>query len=180
MKFVALLRGINVGGNNPVKMSALKKCFEKEDFTNVQTYIQSGNVIFESPETKLGTLTAKIEKALSKELGYAMRIVLVSHKQLKQIIKNIPRGFGEKPDQYRYDVIFLMPPLTSAKALKEMPIKEGVDQIWAGKGVVYFSRLIKKATQSKLSRIVGTPLYKSMSIRNWNTTSKLLTLIEQK
>lgn len=180
MKYVALLRGINVGGNNSIKMPVLKTYFEKAGFKNIQTYIQSGNVIFESTETDFHSLTGKIEKTLSRELGYPMRIVLVSQRQLKQIIKNIPKGFGAKPDQYRYDVIFLIPPMTSAKAIKEMPIKEGVDEMWAGKGVVYFSRLIKKATQSKLSRIVGTPIYKNMSIRNWNTTSKLLSLIEQK
>jgi uncharacterized protein (DUF1697 family) len=57
-------------------------------------------------------------------------------------------------------------------------IKEGVDQAFAGNGVLYFSRLISKATQSRLARIIGTPVYQSMTIRNWNTTTKLLNMIE--
>ena len=61
-----------------------------------------------------------------------------------------------------------------------MPIKEGVDRIWAGTGVVYFSRLTSRATQSRLSRVASMPIYKQMTIRNWNTTTKLAELVDAK
>ena len=61
--------------------------------------------------------------------------------------------------------------------MKSVTVRRGVDRVFAGEGVLYFSRLISKATQSYLSRIVGTPPYKNMTIRNWNTTTKLLELL---
>ena len=62
--------------------------------------------------------------------------------------------------------------------MKSVLTKQGVDQAHAGTGVLYFSRLISKASQSQLSRLVSLPIYKSMTIRNWNTTTKLLQLLE--
>ena len=62
--------------------------------------------------------------------------------------------------------------------MRYIPLRDGVDQVFAGEGVCYFARLISRATQSYMSRIVGTPNYKSMTIRNWNTTVKLLALMD--
>ena len=71
-----------------------------------------------------------------------------------------------------------MHPLVAATALATVPAKAGVDQVSAGKGVLYFSRLISKATQSRLGRVVVMPIYKSLTIRNWNTTTKLLQMMK--
>lgn len=179
IKYLALLRGINVGGNNIIKMSELKECFEEMGFSEVRTYIQSGNVIFQSEEKSTKRLTDQIEKALSKTFNYQAKVVVISEKQLKQVIEEAPKGFGEKKEKYRYDVIFIKPPMTAKKALKETPVKEGVDHTHAGKHAIYFSRLIAKITSSRISRAVGTPVYQFMTIRNWNTTTKLLKLIEE-
>ena len=62
--------------------------------------------------------------------------------------------------------------------MKSVTTKEGVDQAFAGKGVLYFSRLSSRATQSQLSRIIMLPVYQNMTIRNWNTTTKLLNMLE--
>jgi len=174
---IALLRGINVGGNNILKMSDLKTCFENLGFTNVRTYIQSGNVIFDAMQ-KPQELTRIIEAELTKRYKYKARAVVISAKQLKTAVYRAPKNFGKAPDTYRYDVIFLKPPLTAAEALVEIPVKKGVDEVFEGTDVLYFSRLIKKATQSKLSRVVALPIYQEMTIRNWNTTTKVLSLIE--
>lgn len=173
---LALLRGINVGGNNIIKMTALKEAFEKIGFESVQTYIQSGNVVFAASDTE-ETLEAKIEKALSKAFSYDCRAMVVSKKKLQQIVDEAPRGFGKEPEKYRYDVIFLKKPLTPTKALAASEVREGVDEASAGKHAVYFKRLIAKATHSKLPKIIGKPEYKYMTIRNWNTTAKLLALM---
>ena len=171
---VALLRGINVGGNNLIKMTALKACLEKAGFQKVATYIQSGNVLFASADNDIDLLTQKMEEALSKEFAYKSRVVVVSHKRLREVVKQAPRGFGKKPDEYRYDVIFLKQPLTAVEALKSVKVKDGVDAAYKGKGVLYFSRLISRATESQLSKIVGLPIYQNMTIRNWNTVTKLV------
>jgi uncharacterized protein (DUF1697 family) len=179
-RYLALLRGINVGGKNLIGMPALKECFENHGFSDVATYIQSGNVLFQSTESNLERLTNHIQKALSEEFNYASRVVVVSHEQLKAAVQSAPGGFGTNPAEYRYDVLFLKPPLTADEAMKSITTREGVDEAFAGKGVIYFSRLIARATQSYLSRVVSLPVYQSMTIRNWNTTTKLLALMDAK
>ena len=173
---IALLRGINVGGNNIIKMTYLKTCFEEMGFTNVTTYIQSGNVLFDSQGNNQIQLTQQIEKALSERFDYNSSVVLFSQQDLIQLVNNAPEGFGVFPDEYRYDVIFLKPPLTSEEALSKIKTKEGVDSVTAGDGVLYFSRLSEKSSQSYMSKMIGTAIYKEMTIRNWNTTTKLAKL----
>ncbi len=177
-QYVALLRGINVGGKNLIKMTDLKTSFEGLGFENVSTYIQSGNVLFSAAGSDQAKLTKQIEVSLSKTFRYESRVVIRSLKQMKDIVAHAPKGFGSDLATYRYDVIFLKEPLTAAKAMKSVTTKEGVDQAFAGKGVLYFSRLISKASQSYLARIIGTPVYQSMTIRNWNTTTKLLNIMD--
>jgi len=176
-RYVALLRGINVGGKNLIGMPALKSCFEAQGFADVVTYIQSGNVLFASKE-KGSALVPRIESKLSKEFGYAARVVLRSRPELRRVVDGAPAGFGARPALYRYDVIFLKEPLAASEALESVTAKDGVDQVSSGSGVLYFSRLIEKASQSHLSRLVSKPVYKEMTIRNWNTTAKLLELME--
>jgi uncharacterized protein (DUF1697 family) len=176
--YVALLRGINVGGKNIIRMTDLKGCFERQGYAEVSTYIQSGNVLFCSTDTDVDRLTDAVEQMLSKQFGYTARVVVVSHAALKQVVENAPDGFGTRPAKYRYDVIFLRKPLTAREALKSVTTKEGVDRVDAGKQVLYFSRLVNRASESRMRLIIGTPVYQSMTIRNWNTTVKLLELLE--
>jgi len=178
-QYLALLRGINVGGNNIIKMADLKACFENMGFTDVITYIQSGNVLFRSAEKDKTQLTQKIEQGLSKRFSYKSRLVVVAHKELRKIVDGVPKGFGKGLDKYRCDVIFLKEPLTAREAMKNVSLKEGVDAAHAGKSVLYFSRLISKATQSHITKIIALPMYQNMTIRNWNTTTKLLALMEK-
>jgi uncharacterized protein (DUF1697 family) len=177
--YVALLRGINVGGSNPVGMPALKACFETLGFGSVATYIQSGNVLFTARRSSPLALTRQIETAVSKTFAYESRVVLRSFDQMKAIVDGAPRGFGTHPADYRYDVVFLKHPLTAGEAMKGVTGKPGVDVAFAGDGVLYFSRLLSKASQSRLTRVVGTPAYQNMTIRNWNTTNKLVQLMAQ-
>lgn len=179
IQYLALLRGINVGGKNIIKMTDLKACFESLGFSDVVTYIQSGNVLFKSAEQDKAKLTNRIEKELSKRFEYPSRLVIVTHEELKKTVVNAPRGFGDEPDKFRYDVIFLKEPLTPKEAMKSVSVREGVDAAHAGKRALYFSRLISRASQSYLTKIVGTPVYQSMTIRNWNTTTKMLALMEK-
>ncbi len=179
MQYIALLRGINVGGNNIIKMLDLRKTFEEMGFESVKTYIQSGNVLFETAEIDSIKLEELIEKVLSEKFNYTSKIVIVSEAKLKQIVENAPKDFGVFAQDYRYDVLFLKSPLTPEIALESIAAREGVDTVNTGNGVLYFSRLINKSGQSYLNKVVSTALYKQMTIRNWNTTSKLLALCEK-
>jgi uncharacterized protein (DUF1697 family) len=176
--YVALLRGINVGGKNLIRMPALKACFEANGFEDVVTYIQSGNVLFSAPATPAAELTRRIEAMLAGAFDYVPTVVVRNRKQMRAIVDRAPKGFGSEPTKYRYDVIFLKEPLTARAAIRHVPTNPAVDRGHAGTGVLYFSRLEAKATSSRLNRIVGSPIYPSVTIRNWNTTTKLLSMME--
>ena len=178
-RFVALLRGINVGGKNLIKMADLKACFEEGGFENVATYIASGNVIFESGERSAEKLTKNIEGLLRARFKkYEASVFVRSKAQMRTIMEKAPKGFGSQPARFRSDVLFLKPPFKAAAVVKDVPIKKGVDQVFAGPGVLYHSRLTSKATQSRLGRILYLPVYKSMTIRSWSTTVKLKELMD--
>lgn len=176
--YIVLLRGINVGGKNKVPMAELKLALEEIGFENVLTYIQSGNVILSS-ELSPSATAKKIELMLPKKFKLdsdIIKVLVLSRKQIQEIVKNKPKGFGESPDKFHSDVIFLIG-VESPKAMSVFRPREGVDRVWAGKGVVYSERLSAKRTQSRLNKIIESPLYKSITIRNWNTTTKLLSLL---
>jgi len=172
-RYVALLRGINVGGRNLIRMADLKACFEKHGHEDVVTYIASGNVLFTSGGARRAALERDLEAMLAKRFGYEASVVLRTDKQIGAIVEGAPDGFGSRPDSYRYDVIFLKEPLKAAAAMKVVPTKDGVDEVRAGPGALYFSRLIERASESRLSKLVSLPIYASVTIRNWNTTTEL-------
>ena len=177
MRYVALLRGINVGGNHLIKMVALKACFEAQGLRDVATYIQSGNVVFSAAAARPDGIARRLEAALAATFDCRTSVMLRTEKEMAAIVARAPKGFGAQPETYRYDVVFLNPPLTAAAALADVPTKPGVDDARAGSGVLYFSRLISKASQSRLSRVASLPIYKSMTIRNWRTTTTLLQMM---
>jgi uncharacterized protein (DUF1697 family) len=178
-RYVALLRGINVGGNNLIRMPALKACFEAQGFKEVATYIQSGNVLFSSRGGDHVALTRRIEAELSNAFAYRASVVVRSLEQMQAVVGGAPKGFGTRPTLYRYDVVFLKHTLTAREAFQSVSVNPAVDRVFEGDGVLYSSRLIAKATQSHLNRLVARPAYQQMTIRNWNTTTRLLELMER-
>ena len=176
---VALLRGINVGGKNIVRMADLRAAFEDAGYAAVSTYIQSGNVLFES-ERPPAALEGDIETMLESAFGLSLVVVVRSHRQLRNVVTRAPDGFGATPDVHHSDVIFLKAPLSSRQALRAVELRDGVDRAWPGTGVLYFSRLSERLSQSRMSRIASTPQYQNMTIRNWNTTTKLLSLLDER
>jgi uncharacterized protein (DUF1697 family) len=176
--YVALLRGINVGGANLIPMTALRAAFEALDLVDVGTFIASGNVLFRSGPTDARALASRIEAALSKEFGYAATVVLRSRAQMRTIVRRAPDGFGESPQVYRYDVVFVKEPLVPRQVVTTIRTRDGVDTADAGASVIYFSRLIARASQSHLPKLIAMPVYKQLTIRNWNTTTKLAALLD--
>jgi uncharacterized protein (DUF1697 family) len=176
--YVVLLRGINVGGHNKVPMGALKSCLEEDGFADVRTYIQSGNVIVRSPLAAKAVGT-RIEACLAKQFATDnVRVLVLTRQQLAAVVAKKPKGFGDQPTKYNCDVIFLMG-LAPADVLPVFDPRTGVDTIWPGTGVIYSQRLSAKRTQSRLSKAMSSPAYKSMTIRNWNTTTKLLAMLDE-
>src|SRR5262245_8544037 len=105
-RYLALLRGINVGGRNIIKMSDLRDCFEAAGYGNVATHIQSGNVLFDAGAGAASKLTADIERLLGKRFGYEASVVLRSRAQMRAVVDKAPEGFGSDSNKFGYNVVF--------------------------------------------------------------------------
>ena len=180
MRYVVLLRGINVGGKNIVPMAGLRTSLEEMGFSNVSTYIASGNVILESDKSA-DEIKVQLEKALPERFELdddLIKVLVLTRTQLQAIVDNKPEGFGEQPEKYHSDALFLMG-IDSASVMPLLNPREGVDKVWSGDGVIYSQRLSSQRTKSRLNAIMALPAYKSMTIRNWNTTTKVLELLNR-
>lgn len=172
MKYITLLRGINVGGNNKVPMAELKVCFEKLGLSQVRTYINSGNVLFVSEEEDIQALQARIETGIKETFGFLVRVLVLRDTTLEVIIKHAPNSFGQEPGMYHSDVAFLFSG-DASEYVTEIETNSEVDTVWAGDGVIYYQRLSEKRTKSKMAKMISKPFYKQLTIRNWNTVTKL-------
>lgn len=177
MIYVALLRGINVGGNSKVEMARLKGVFEKIGHVNVSTYINSGNVIFESPDQNGKKLVKKLEGAIEKEFGFNIKVVVKSLKEMEVIFEKLPDSW-KNDTEVKTDVMFLWESVDNKKVLENLIIKPGLDNVVYIKGALLWMVKRKDVTRSGMMRLAGTPLYKQMTIRNCNTFRKLLSLMK--
>ena len=178
VQYLALLRGINVGGKSLVKMADLRGAFESMGLAGVTTYIASGNVLFRAPRQKREELAARIESELTRTFGMELKVVLLTETQLRTVVGDAPRGFGG--ESHLSDVLFVRRPLTVKRAFAAIETRDGVDRAWPGKGVLYFSRLAEQRTRSRLGKVASRPEYKDLTIRSWSTTTKLLALLESR
>jgi uncharacterized protein (DUF1697 family) len=179
MKYVALLRAINVGGNSIIKMQDLKKAFEEAGYTNVITYIQSGNVVFESDQTNVQHIATHLEELLSKAFHYTSKVVIRSQKELQKIIADIPKSWKDGSDIRCY-IAFVREPVTEKEVEKEIEIHEGIDFVETAKGVVYMSTKMEGLTKSRFTKFIGKKTYKEVTMRNLRTSQKILEIMEKK
>ena len=108
MKYIALLRGINVGGNNKVSMAQLKLTFESLGFDNVTTYINSGNVIFDAIDQGASSIIAACESAIEKEFGFHVVCSVLAAKDLKDAVTHAPSWWGaDGNDKHNAFLLFL-------------------------------------------------------------------------
>jgi uncharacterized protein (DUF1697 family) len=177
--YVVLIRGINVGGQNNISMSALKACVEELGHANVSTYLASGNVILDSAESA-GAIAAQIEKALPERFkldSQLIKCLALTSAKFKAMVSGKPDGFGDEPGKYHSDAIFLMG-ISVAGGMEAFDPREDVDGVWPGNSVIYHQRLSAKRTKTRLNKMMGTAAYKSMTIRSWATTTKLVEMLD--
>jgi uncharacterized protein (DUF1697 family) len=167
MKYIALLRGINVGKNRRVGMEKIRAVFELSGCVNVSTYINSGNVIFESalPKDAVGR---RLEKALSDGFGFEIPLLVKTKKEMQNIAKAIPAAWQNDAKQ-RTDVAYLFRNIDSKMILDKLPIKREFVSLCYVKGAVIWNTDRKNLNKSRLNKLIGSELYRSMTIRNVNT-----------
>lgn len=178
MRYIALLRGINVGGNNKVPMGELKQSFLNEGFTHVLTYINSGNVLFETAESDQSKLTASIEAMLEKTFGFPIRTTVISAVNLEAALLRAPAWWGSDPAA-RHNALFVIPPATPQEILNQVgEIRPEYEHIAFSGQIIFWSAAIETIGRTRWAKIVGTKPYQSVTIRNANTTRKLLELAQ--
>jgi uncharacterized protein (DUF1697 family) len=178
MKYVALLRGINVGGNNIIKMEDLRITFEKAGYTNVATFIQSGNVVFDSTSLDKEQITTHIESILSKTFHYSSRVVLRSKKEIYTTLHGVPRDWNSEKDLRCY-ILFVKEPLTANDVASDVELHEGIDFLSVGAGVLYMSTKMEGLTKSKFSKLIGKKVYKEVTTRNYKSARMIFELMEK-
>ncbi len=172
MIYVALLRGINVGGNNKVDMKQLKAAFERAGMTEVSTYINSGNVIFRDDNRLRPELVKALEAEILKVFDLSIKVLLRSFDEMKAINAALPADWTND-DQMKSDVMYLWEEVDLPEVMERLVIKPGIDTVKYVPGAVIWGVARKNVTRSGLMKIVGTDLYKQMTVRNCNTARKL-------
>jgi uncharacterized protein (DUF1697 family) len=176
MVYVAFLRGINVGGNNPVSMARLKATFEDVGFGTVKTYINSGNVVFTARAAKPATLAHRIEKAIEQNLGIAIAVTVRDLASIENLVDSLPAAWVT--DQHmRCDVMFLWDEFDRPSIVKGLPATPAIEDLRYSAGAVIWRIDRANAAKTRMTKLIGTPLYKGMTARNANTVRKLLALM---
>lgn len=180
MKHLALLRGINVSGHNMIKMDALKTALEAIDFTNVETYIQSGNVFVETEEKSSFGVGFKIKQEIFKTFGHEVPVIVIGKNDLELCFKNNPFLKQKDVDTKKLYVAFISKELSSS-AINELKIS----QFKPDEAVIDGNRIYIKydigAGKTRLDqKYIEKKLNVTATIRNWNTVTKLLEMFEEK
>ncbi len=177
MIYVALLRGINVGGNNKIPMKELKKTFEKRELKSVTTYINSGNVAFEFEARENEDLELLLNQAILEDFQLDISVMIRSMNEYEKLMERLPEHWKNDSDM-KSEVLFLSEPFDGEETLEELTIKPGIDTVLYVPGAILWSVDRKNVTKSGLMKIVGTKLYKQMTIRNVNTTRKIYEIMK--
>jgi uncharacterized protein (DUF1697 family) len=173
--YVALLRGINVGGNSLIRMAELRDCVAELGHDDVRTYIASGNVLFRSQERRAATLDAQLERAIEARFGLPVRVVVRSASELVRIVERVPKRWRASPE-LRVSVWFLLRG-TNARALaSRLTPQEGIDEVVTAPGALLWAVRRDALTRTGI-RLIGKPDYKQITSRNLNTTLKLAELL---
>jgi len=178
MIYLALFRGINVGGHNIVEMRKLKTTFESLGFNHVSTFINSGNVVFEDSLKREAELIQLIEEAVRRNFQLDVKIIVINSEQLNTICRELPPTWV-KNESMRTDVMFLWEKYDRPEVLNEIPTNS-VDNVKYVPGAVLWNVEGKNYSRSGMMKLMGTDLYRHMTIRNVNTVRKLHQIISEK
>jgi uncharacterized protein (DUF1697 family) len=169
---------VNVGGNNRLPMAELRRALAAEGFTDVRTHIASGNVLLGSDGGDTDEATQRIAGVIEAEFGFTCSVLVRSGDDITRIARAIPEHWSNGPDR-RSDVLYLFTAVDSPAILERLPAVTGVDEVAYVPGAVLWSIERRNATRSGLVRIVGTDLYRQVTVRNVNTARTLAALVAE-
>jgi len=177
MIYAALLRGINVGGNNKISMKELKEVFEQAGMSSVKTYINSGNIIFKDARNK-EQVTLVSEQAIFEHFGLRIKVLVYSFDEYSLIAQAVPPEWVND-ERLKSDVLFLWEQADDEGVLEQLALKPGIDRVQYVPRAILWSVDRGDVTKSGMAKIVGTKLYKLVTVRNVNTVRKIYKLMEE-
>jgi uncharacterized protein (DUF1697 family) len=172
MRYVALLRGINVGGNNRVDMKLLRQTFENTGLRNVTSYINSGNIIFEYDVISVPDMVSSLEAAIEKDFGFPVKVLIRSADNIKMVAGSLP-GSWTNDASMKCDVMFLWENYDNKSVIGGFKINPHKEDVKYVPGAILWRVDRDYITRSAMLRLAGTELYKHMTIRNCNTVREL-------
>ena len=176
VRYVALLRGINVGGKTLVKMAELRDCVEGLGFDDVSTFIASGNVLFEGDEDDPAKLAGKIERAIEKRFSLPVKVVVIDRRAYARIVKAIPREWlGD--GSIRANVAFVRRGTDAKQVVRELEPDPEIEHVKAVDGAILWATKRDALNRSVMRKLIGGAQYKELTVRNLNTTLKLNELL---
>ena len=176
MRYVALLRGINVGGKTLIKMADLRVCAEELGLGEVSTFIASGNLLFESPERSAGKLEAKLESAIEERFELPVKVVALDRTAYGRVVKAIPRSWvGD--ETLRANVAFVRRGTNAREVVRELEPDPEVEEVKAIDGAILWATKRDLVNRSVMRKLIGGAAYKELTVRNLNTTLKLQELL---
>lgn len=178
MIYVALLRGINVGGNNKVDMKLLKETFEGVGMESVTTYINSGNVIFVDMKHSKEEIQKILEEAILRNFNLDIKVLVRSINDFESIMKNIPESWKNDKGM-RSDALFLWEEIDGKIVLDELKLDSEIDTVIYVPGAILWSLDKSNITKSGMSKLIGTKVYKKITVRNVNTTRKIYEIMKK-
>ncbi len=180
MKYVALLRGINVAGQKRVPMAELNKLFESLKFKNVETYIQSGNVVFEYHEWETKPMISAVEKAIQKKFGFEVPVVIRTEKDWPKILKSNPYA-GEAKKIPKFLHVFLLSATPENPKLTELKTYCQAGEKFELKGSEFYAVYPAGAGKSKfVLSVIEKKLGVTGTARNWLTMVTLAEMLAKK
>jgi uncharacterized protein (DUF1697 family) len=177
MVYVALLRGVNVGGSGKIDMKELKAVFDAAGMTFAKTYINSGNVVF-ATDTRDGARIAEVlEGAIEERFGLAVRVLVRNIDEIRSVTTALPDDW-RNDQEAKCDVFFLWDEVDHPTILERLDFDPAMEDVRYTPGAIIRHVDRKNAAKSRLTKVVGTPLYQLMTVRNCNTARKLLELMD--
>ncbi|MBD5553890.1 MAG: DUF1697 domain-containing protein [Roseburia sp.] len=175
-RYIAFLRGINISGKNKVPMAELKKEFEKLEFGEVKTYLNSGNVAFSSDKDGTEEFTKQIEIMIKNQFALDIPVFVISREELDDILDNAPDWWGNENKEIYDNLIFVMPPATFAEVYSEIgEPKEGLEKIKDYKEAIFWSFIRKDYQKTNWwSKTASANISSKLTIRTANTVRKIV------
>lgn len=178
--YLALLRGVNVGGKNRVPMEQLKGILSDVGYSHVHTYINSGNILFSAADgLQPEPLQAQMQELIFTHFGVTTAAAVFQGRTIQKALSNAPSWWGSDPTR-KHDAIFVIPPRSAKERLETVGVQHSFEQAAAYGPVIFWSAPIKTFSRTNWSKLAGTPDYSDITIRNANTARKLLRLLEER